>query len=164
MTLNLFFALIKLFAKQEGIEILPDKDSPEFISLMELIQKRIREAKYDYDRSQAAGYVHLIPQNEGGIRFISSKNAERPEGDSMLTISVKARRRAEYELEKIFNRRRIANTKCFKLNAQDLEKVRNYTNEYDGQEQMYQKLLGLQRASVIVLKKLNDEHRQPHIP
>lgn len=153
VTLDLFFALIKLFAEQEKMAVVPSEDSPEFIDFIKLIKRRIGEAKYQYDRSIASGYIHVVPHAEGGCRFISSLDASRPEGDSVLTIAVNARRRAEYELEKIFNKRRIANTKNFNLTDDDLKSIGEYNNEFDGQESMYHKLLGLQRASVIVLKK-----------
>lgn len=151
VTLNLFFALAHKFAEMEQYPGgCPDYNSPEFIELVELMFIRIAEAKYEYDSRCAAGYIHVVTHEDGGVRFIPSLLSTREEGDSVLTIHVNARRRAAFELEKQFNHRRILNTKNFNLTPQDLEEVKLYTNTFDNQEQMYSKLLGIQRAMVVV--------------
>lgn len=146
VTLNLFFELMKYFSRAEGLgENFPDADSVEFIQLVELALKRIEEAKYEYDRTVAAGYMHVIEHENGGYRFIPTVQDVDYKDGSVLTIPVNARRRAAYELEKEFAKRRILNTRNFRLTKKDLEKIKCYTNEFDNQEQMYQRLLGLQR-------------------
>lgn len=146
VTLDLFFALMRLFSEQEGLgRELPDSDSQQFVNLVELALERISDAKYDYDRRTAAGYIHVVKHAEGGYRFIPSLAEKREQQDSVLTLQVNARRRAAYELEKMFSRRRILNTKNFRLTKADFEAIGRYTNEFDNQEQMYQRLLGLQR-------------------
>lgn len=146
VTLGLFFQLMRCFAESEGITgDLPDSDTPEFINLVELALKRIDEAKYEYDRTVAAGYIHVVTHEDGGYRFISTiKGVDHHDG-AILTIPVNARRRAAFELEKEFAKRRILNTKNFRLTRKDLDKIQAYSNEFDNQEQMYQRLLGLQR-------------------
>lgn len=153
VTLNLFFALADYFANMEKIPGgCPDHDSPEFIKLVELMFVRIAEAKYEYDSTIAAGFIHVVPHADGGVRFIPSLNERREENDSILTIKVNARRRAAFELEKKFSNKRILNTKNFNLSARDLEYVKGYTNTFDDQEQMYSKLLGVQRAMASIKK------------
>lgn len=147
VTLNLFFALIKMFAAGEGFgDELPDTDSREFRQLVDLALRRIREAKYEYDREVARGFINVIRNEDGCYRFVPSLNGpDESVDDAVLSIQVNARRRAAYELEKKFSRRRILNTKNFRLTASDLEAVKCYSNEFDNQEQMYQRLLGMQR-------------------
>ena len=70
----------------------------------------------------------------------------RENDDAVVTIEVNARKRAAFELERMFEKRRILNTKNFRLSKDDLESIKHYTNEFDNQEPMYQRLLGLQRA------------------
>ena len=147
VTLDLFFALMKMFAEQEhpGKEM-PHHDTPEFIELIKLMLTRIDEAKLEYDREMAAGFILVVPQ-EGGYRFIHSKTETRENEEPVIVLPVKARRRAAYELESMFNKKRILNSKIFRLNAQDLKKIKEYTTEFDNQEKMYEKLIGLQRAN-----------------
>lgn len=151
VTLNLFFALADKFAQMESMPGgCPDHNSQQFIDLVELMFIRIAEAKYEYDSKCAAGYIHIVNHEDGGVRFIPSLNATREENDAVLTIHVNARRRAAFELEKQFNHKRILNTKNFILSDEDLEAIKKYTNTFDNQEQMYNKLLGIQRAMVVV--------------
>ncbi len=146
VTLNLFFELMKRFSQIEGLgDDIPDADTIEFIDLVEFALRRIKEAKYEYDRTVAAGYMHITKHEDGGYRFISTTRDIDYKDGSVLTIPVNARRRAAFELEKKFAKRRILNTRSFRLTRTDLEKIKTYTNEFDNQEQMYQRLLGLQR-------------------
>ena len=149
VTLDLFFALLKLFASQEGIDM-PQADTREFIDVVELSLKRISEAKIDYDREMAKGFIHVIEAESepGCYRFVPSIDEHRENNDEIITIKVNARRRAAFELERRFERQRVLNSKNFKLSKTDIEEVKRYTNEFDNQEQMYQRLLGLQRAMV----------------
>ncbi len=147
VTLNLFFALMKLFSEQEGLgSELPGSDTPEFVNLIELALKRINDAKYEYDRKMAAGFIHVVKHEDGGYRFVPSLSETREQGDAVFTLPVNARRRAAYELEKTFSRKRILNTKNFRLTKTDFETIGKYANEFDNQEQMYQRLLGMQRS------------------
>lgn len=147
VTLDLFFALMNLFHEQEKPgTTMPHHDSPEFIDLIHLMLTRIDEAKYEYDRDMASGYILVVPA-EGGYRFIHSKNDSRENEEPVLVLPVKARRRAAYELESMFNKKRVLNSKIFRLNAQDLKTIEGYTNEFDDKEKMYEKLIGLQRAN-----------------
>lgn len=152
ITLELFFSLINLFAKQEGIrEELPPVNSHEFDLLINRMLKRIDEAKYEYDREMARGYILLVKVDES-YRFIPSKDEKRDNCDPVLTLPVNARRRAAYELETMFGRKRILNSKLFNLNDNDIEKIRQYHNSFDGQERLYEKLIGLQRVNAIATK------------
>ena len=154
VTLNLFYELMRLFLIGEGIIT----ESSEFnfahlpkdqvYKLIELALKRIAEAKYEYDRKCAAGYVHVVSE-EGGVMFTPSLNPEFQGNNLVLTIQVAARRKAIYELETMFERRRSkAMKKIFHLSKGDLESVAAYQNEFDGNEQLYQKLTGLRRAGI----------------
>ena len=75
-----------------------------------------------------------------------SINSKRENNDAVVTIEVNARKRAAFELERQFEKRRILNTKNFRLSKDDFETIKHYTNEFDNQESMYQRLLGLQRS------------------
>ncbi len=154
VTLNLFFELMHLFLISEGIidessefdfTKLPADKTREYIKLA---LQRITEAKYDYDKACAAGYIHII--NEGdGVMFTPSLNSEFNGENLVMSIRVAARRKAIYELETMFERRRSkAMRKVFFLNENDLKKISQYSNEYDGNEQLYQKLTGLRRAGL----------------
>ena len=152
VTLDLFFALMELFIKQEQPgNGLPSHDSVEFMNLISLMLKRIDDAKFEYDRDMASGYILVAPA-EGGYRFIQSKTETRENEESVLTIPVNARKRAAYELESMFSRKRILNSKVFRLTTRDFDKIKEYTNEFDNQEKMYEKLVGLQRAGAGIKK------------
>ncbi|MDE7386207.1 MAG: hypothetical protein K2N28_03625 [Muribaculaceae bacterium] len=147
VTLNLFFALMNMFVEQEHIPGgVPDADSDEFIALVERALDQISKAKVEYDRKMARGYIHVISHEVGGYRIVPSINPVRENNDAVVTIEVNARKRAAFELERMFEKRRILNTKNFRLSKDDLETIKHYTNEFDNQEPMYQRLLGLQRA------------------
>ncbi len=147
VTLDLFFALMNMFAEQHDIAGgVPDADSAEFMKLVDNAIDRIAEAKVEYDRKMAKGFIHVITHENGGYRFVPSVNRERENNDAVVTIEVNARKRAAFELERMFEKRRILNTKNFKLTKSDLDTIKGYTNEFDNQESMYQRLLGLQRS------------------
>lgn len=156
VTLGLFKALYKLFAESEGLQPAADDDTATLEQHIALMLKRIEEAKYDYDRRRAAGYIHVVTHHEGGYCFVASESNEPLAVDplkpstTVLVLPVKARRRAIYELEARYSRRRSkANRKVFMLNATDLRTIIEYANEYDGQEQMYQRLTGLNRGGLM---------------
>lgn len=151
VTLGLFFALIEMFARQENYPGgCPDPDSPEFPDFINILFKRISEAKLEYDSSVARGYIHVVRHPDGGYRFVPSVTERRAEDDAALTIPVNARKRAAFELEREYGYRRIQNTKNFRLTSDDIEAISHYTNTFDNKEQMYVKLLGLQRAATVV--------------
>lgn len=152
VTLNLFLELMRMFLISE--DILKESDSldihsltmPKFKGYVELALKRIDSAKFDYDRKCAGGYIHVIPE-DNGYKFMSSITAEYDGAAPVISLSVNARKRALYDLENMFERRRSrASRKIFNLTENDLKKIREYTNIFDGQEQLYQKLTGLRRA------------------
>ncbi len=150
VTLELFYALMRLFMKQEGLsEELPPIESEEFELLVQRMLKRIEEAKFEFDKEMAQGFILVVPV-DGTYRFISSKSSERDDCTPILTIPVNARRKAAYELETMFGKKRVLNSKLFKLTATDIERIKCYQNEFDNQERLYEKLIGLQRANAIV--------------
>lgn len=154
VTLTLFHRLMHQFLVDEKL-IKPFEDinfgslsSLQIKEYFELAQKRIDEAKYEYDRSCSAGYIHVIADNRGVI-FTSSLSEEYSGGNLLMTIKVAARRKAIYELETMFEHRRSkALKKVFLLNDKELKELSEYTNEFDGKEQFYQKLTGLRRAGL----------------
>lgn len=152
VTYNLFLALMEQFLISEGIlnkfeKLDIDKiGSMRFKEYVELALRRVAEAKYEYDRRCAAGYVHLVSE-DSGVKFVPSLEREYNKGKVIMTIPVNARRRALYELETIFAKRRSkALRKVFYLKEPDLARLAAYHNEYDGREQLYQKLTALRRA------------------
>lgn len=146
VTLDLFFALMRRFSAGEGLgEELPPVDSTQFVALVDHALERIADAKYDYDRRMAAGYIHIVKTDDSVYRFVPSASEVREQNDTILCIPVNARRRAMFELEKQYSRRRISGTKNYRLTPNDITAISSYTNEFDNQEQMYQKLLNLQR-------------------
>lgn len=152
VTLRVFHALMERFIASEGVNLqstgldIKTMGMEEFKRYVDLALKRIKEAKYDYDRTCAAGYIHLV-NKEGGIKFVPSVESVYDKGEVVMTIAVNARRRALYELENLFSSRRSKTLrKIFFLKKNDFEQVAEYRNEFDGQEQLYQKLTGLGRA------------------
>lgn len=154
VTLNLFFELMRMFLHGEGIIDdnetidLANTDNARLIEYIRLALKRIDEAKYEYDKSCAAGYIHIVTE-EDGVKFTPSLVADYQGDNLVMTLKVAARRKAIYELETMFERRRSkAMKRIFFLNKSDLKKISEYTNEFDGKEQLYQKLIGLRRAGI----------------
>lgn len=152
VTLKLFLELMGLFLVSENV-LAPDEPFDvkqfginQFKGYVELALRRIDEAKYDYDRRCAAGYVHIV-REDGGVKFISTLQAEYDSPDVVMSIPVNARRRAIYDLENMFARRRSrAMRRIFHLTESDYARIREYNNEFDGQEQLYQRLTGIRRA------------------
>lgn len=153
VTLNLFKALYNLFVEREGL--IPDAptDSKTFRNQLDLLLKRVGEAKYNYDRRKAAGFIHIMADPSGGYRFVplcdkTPRTIDIENGlVSIAVIAVKARRRAIYELESRYARRRAKdNRKIFHLTPADLKNIADYANEFDNQEQLYTKLIGLSRG------------------
>lgn len=150
VTLDLFFELMKLFNNQEGNgDQFPSPESSAFINLVDKALVQIDAAKYEYDKTNAAGYIHIAQHEDGGYRFIPT-TADKPDIDgAVLSIKVNARRRAAFELERNYARKRIQNSRNFNLSATDIKSISHYSNKFDNQEQMYQRLLGLQRNMTI---------------
>lgn len=145
VTLQLFFKLLQNYVDNfcPGRSIDPASDGFEL--LIADMLKDLERAKFEYDRTLAAGYV-VVKRVEQGAQIVTLAARPENEEDYLLVHPVNARRRAHYEIELHLAKKRIGNSKSFRLNDKDLNWIKQYQNEFDQQEQYYAKLIGLRRG------------------
>lgn len=97
------------------------------------------EAKSEYYREFARGWISLIPA-EGGYRIKASR-MQPEDGKYPLSIPVAARQKALNELDAMLDRRRSAtDANVYDLRPSDMKKIEQYTNVYDEQEATHRKM------------------------
>lgn len=98
------------------------------------------EERENYYREYAKGWIAIVEANDG-YRLKASRVNE-PAGDRIVaTIHVNARYRALDELDVRFDRRRHPlDRKMYRLTKADIEWFKAYTNEYDGEERLHNKM------------------------
>ena len=99
----------------------------------------------NYQREFARGWIFLQKWKEGCR--VKALQAGPPTGaDVVESIAVAARYRALDEIDRHFSRHRDSrDSRVFLLTERDIEWFRNYTNEYDGEEQLHKRMLELRQ-------------------
>lgn len=127
-TLGCFHSLMHELCCSAGVVY--DRSNPDLA--ISLFRELFDEAKKEYDRQQAHGFLSLF-QTEKGYKYKLSKF--RPDRETVLCVEVADRSQAEYDVMKLIGRREIPGFRgYFKLRQSDIEKLRAYTNAYDDTE------------------------------
>lgn len=137
ITMKCFLHLIGVYSKNH-----PEAGIKE---LLQLYREEWEFASDEYHREFAKGYLSLIPA-AGGYRLKVSRNPAR---NAELSIPVNARKRALNEVDaKFFKRLSKTDHSVYCLKPADIEWLKGYSNEYDSQEQIHQKMYELRHKAI----------------
>lgn len=136
MTMKCFLHLIGVYSKNH-----PEASIKE---LLQLYREEWELANDEYLREFAKGYLSLLPA-AGGYRLKVSRSPAR---NAELSIPVNARKRALDEVDaKFFKRVSKTDHSVYCLKSTDIEWLKGYSNEYDSQEQIHQKMYDLRHTA-----------------
>lgn len=126
----------------------------DFDAVVGRFNEEYAREKLEYDRNNAEGYVVLVRVGAGyALRL--KREEPREGGKNVAVIRVADRQRAAIELHNMIARRPMIAKGVYRLNENDIERFRNYSNGFDTEDHAYfKKLQGLSsRFNISSLKR-----------
>lgn len=148
-TLDGFLMLLERYRSTRGLE------GEAFARVIEIFNEEFSREKLEYDREHAEGYAYLVRTAEGGYALRLRREEPRPSSRLVASIKVADRQKASVELRNLFSKRQQPTKGVYRLRPSDIEKFRNYVNDFDSDDHaIFKKLQGLsERFNVSGLKR-----------
>lgn len=128
-TLECFTMLLDRYAARIG----GTPDNPlDFETVMQSYCKEFADAKFEYDKERASGWVCLISQPEGYRLKIRRVQPDAGVDDVALSVAVGDRKLAENDIRNYLRNKTVPGVRdTYRLTDGDLRKLSRYSNVYD---------------------------------
>lgn len=148
-TLDSFLLLYSRFRSERNL------GSKSFEEAVRLFDEEFAREKLEYDRTHAEGYAVLLRMSDGCYGLRIRREEPRQSSRIVAVIKVADRQRAGVELRNMFAKRPQPGKGIYRLKESDIERFRQYANDFDSDDHaIFKKLQGLsERFNVSGLKR-----------